>query len=661
MESKDYEVILNSMPQTGIYVIRQDDHSLLYFNKRVQTVSPQVRLGMTCHEVWTGSCSNCPLLTIEGRQQGRSLSYNATFGGVVDMVATRMLWKDAIPAFVVSVTPRIEASGYAYRKILRLDLGRNRYDVLKSDAGAWLSEGGTEDLAGEFGNLAGSGMVHPDDVERFRAFTRLSHLRDALRGGKSMLTCIYRRLHQEEFRWNLIEIVRAFDYSEENQTAMFCVKDVHDTMREGLEREEDEAHSRDALLAVGGRSFAVFSINLEDGATDIIRVEGHTPSEQFPKPPVWEEYLHSHIAGRLHPAYRESFLAKFSTVGLLRAKEAGETEAELLCQWEIGGSYRYVSVTAHLSGEHVGAGQALLAMENMDEQMRKELAHSKQDMQIAAILRSRFAMMTTVNLENGQCERIHLNSAAGIQDAQVGDYNYYTQQLLPRLYPEDAIKYDSLLSLEHLREKAASTEHYAEEICQYRMRGTSAGEGEPPRWLEQHIIYSRQDGRIVVNILGHDITDEKSKEDERLRAMQDRAYIISSLSSLFFSTYYIDIERDTFRAVAKLGKAGDVLGSEVSCTAALRVYAENFIHPDDREDYLRVMNMSNLTRSLRWWQPYVSATYRKLPQETIEEDAAPQWVRATVVLAQVGEDDLPKTAVYVAQDVTETLQRQQLK
>lgn len=242
-----------------------------------------------------------------------------------------------------------------------------------------------------------------------------------------------------------------------------------------------------------------------------------------------------------------------------------------------------------------------------------------------------------------------------MQDAQVGDYSYYTQLLIPQLYPEDALNYGYLLSLEHLREKAAVTEHYAEEICQYRIKG------DPPRWLEQHIIYSRQNGRMVVNILGHDITDEKSREDQRHRAMQDRAYIISSLSSLFFSTYYIDLERDTFRAVTKLGKGGDVLGSEVNCTAALEVYAENFIHPDDREDYLKVMNIPNLMQSLRWWQPYVSATYRKLPQEPDDDTAAPQWVRATVVLAQIGGNDMPKTAVYVAQDITETLQRQQLK
>ena len=62
-------------------------------------------------------------------------------------------------------------------------------------------------------------------------------------------------------------------------------------------------------------------------------------------------------------------------------------------------------MTAHLNSEHGNPEYALLAMENMDEQMRKELAHSKHDMQIAAILKSRFTMMTTVNLENGQCDK----------------------------------------------------------------------------------------------------------------------------------------------------------------------------------------------------------------------------------------------------------------
>ena len=161
-----------------------------------------------------------------------------------------------------------------------------------------------------------------------------------------------------------------------------------------------------------------------------------------------------------------------------------------------------------------------------------------------------------------------------------------------------------------------------------------------------------------MNILGHDITREKSQENARLQALQDRAYIISSLSSLFFSTYYMDLERDTFRAVTQLGKVGDVLGSEVNCTAALQIYADNFIHPDDREEYLKTMDVHNLLQKLRWWQPYVTATYRKMSQDDEDVTGDYQWVRATAVLAQIGENDLPKTAVFVAQDITETRQKQ---
>lgn len=50
--------------------------------------------------------------------------------------------------------------------------------------------------------------------------------------------------------------------------------------------------------------------------------------------------------------------------------------------------------------------------------------------------------------------------------------------------------------------------------------------------------------------------------------VEDWAYIISSLSSLFFSTYYLNLEQDTFRAVTQLRRVGDLLGNEVNCTAA---------------------------------------------------------------------------------------------
>lgn len=140
-------------------------------------------------------------------------------------------------------------------------------------------------------------------------------------------------------------------------------------------------------------------------------------------------------------------------------------------------------------------------------------------------------------------------------------------------------------------------------------------------------------------------------EEADRQALEDRAYIISSLSTLFFCTYYMDLERDTFRAVTQLRRVEDVLGEEVNSTAAMQIYANHFVHPDDRADYLRVMNSANLRQTLRWWQPCVAVEYRRLPEGP--SGSACEWVRATAVLARSGPEDLPMTAVYVAQSLAD--------
>lgn len=124
--------------------------------------------------------------------------------------------------------------------------------------------------------------------------------------------------------------------------------------------------------------------------------------------------------------------------------------------------------------------------------------------------------------------------------------------------------------------------------------------------------------------------------------------IIGGLSRLFFSTYYVNLKQDTFRPVTQPQQVGKVLGNEVDCTSALRIYAQSFIHPDDREDYLRVMNVDYIRQELRWWNPCIAIEYRMRGKEPGQWN----WVRASAVLARAGENDLPVTAVYVAQDIS---------
>lgn len=131
-------------------------------------------------------------------------------------------------------------------------------------------------------------------------------------------------------------------------------------------------------------------------------------------------------------------------------------------------------------------------------------------------------------------------------------------------------------------------------------------------------------------------------------SQEELGNIIGGLSRLFFSTYYVNLDQDTFRPVTQPQRVGEVLGNEVDCTSALRIYAQYFIHPDDQAEYLRVMNVDYIRRELRWWNPVIAVEYRRRG----DEPDTWGWVRASAVLARAGADDLPLTAVYVAQDIS---------
>lgn len=221
------------------------------------------------------------------------------------------------------------------------------------------------------------------------------------------------------------------------------------------------------------------------------------------------------------------------------------------------------------------------------------------------------------------------------------------------VHPDDVERFVAFTRPDQLRRAAGAGRDVSTLL--YRRR-----EGDGYRWNLMEAVPDRPEGGRTATLCVKDIHDVLREGQERegiaarLHALEDHAYIVSSLSSLFFSTYYLDLEQDSFRAVTQLHQVENVLGSEVNCTAALRIYANHFIHPKDREEYLRVMNVENLRKTLRWWKPYAAVEYRRLPEESDGVDGGPwSWVRATAVLARAGENDLPRTAVYVAQDITE--------
>lgn len=327
----------------------------------------------------------------------------------------------------------------------------------------------------------------------------------------------------------------------------------------------------------------------------------------------------------------------------------------MLCQWrgEEDHEYRYMAIIAYFGENHGAKHYTILALQNVDKRIRQEHTLSLRDMQLAAILKSRYSVMTTVYLENGQCERIWINEKTNIQKVLTGSYHQYFQKAIEStVYAEDIEAFRKVMSPEHLYQKAASTRDYFEEICQYRISGNSL------QWIEQHVIYARQGKRMSVNILGRDITREKIQEELRRKGEQEQADIISTLGGMFFATYYADLEQDTFRSVTQLQEVEKTLDGKMDYATGLRTYAEKFVHPDDREEYLDVLSAGNLRRTLSKKQPYVTLAYRKLPENENIRPGEYGWIRSTAVMSQTDEDGKARSIVYAAQDVTESKRKE---
>lgn len=224
------------------------------------------------------------------------------------------------------------------------------------------------------------------------------------------------------------------------------------------------------------------------------------------------------------------------------------------------------------------------------------------------------------------------------------------------VHREDVERFVTFTRLDQLRQGAASGQNVRSMIYRRKVDGGY-------RWNLIEVIPDGHGQTRYITLCVKDVDDMFREGAEReglvnrsmetLRNLEDRVYIISSLTSLFFSTYYINLKQDTFRTVTQLGRVGDVLGDEVNYTAALKIYASHFIHPEDRADYLSIMNVQNLRDNLRWWQPCVVFEYRKLSDEPQKGQNDWVWVRASAILSRTGEDDQPQTAVYVAQDISD--------
>ncbi|MCM1179285.1 MAG: response regulator [Clostridium sp.] len=647
---KKNELILDSLRTTGIYVIREDNHEVLYYNKRMKEIVPGIKEGMVCHELWNGRCLNCPLPDIGDKKEAHCVHYEEPSGKAVEITATRILWEDEVPAFMIETMPQEKVANYVYYKVVQGNLSTDRFHIIKADEKEIQDmQEHLDSLSAWFENIALDGYIYDEDIERYRKFVQPARLGQELQNGTRILTCVYRRRVGDGFRWHTLEIVPDCDYTDENQTVMIYVKDVHDIFRDGLEREELNIRNQEIISSLGEMNFAIYVVDLQSGGVNIVRTTDLIRQKIKKEIFLWDDVFNGRGVNYIASEDQKEFAHKFSLNAMWQAWKNGEEKRMLVCQAFLHGEWHYICVSAFFKNNSQHGGYAILSFQDVDERTKREMERAKNDRRIAAIIKTSYSIINTVDLETGICERIYLREG-NLGRRLEGSYSYYIQRALTESVAEkDQETFKNVFLLENLRKKAEQVKDFKEEICQYQIKR------KPAVWVEEHIFYMRQGNKTVVNILGRDITDEKLVEEYARKEVLEKVSIINSLSSMFFATYYVNLERDSFRPVLQKAEVGSTIGEERNYTKAIRMYAENFVHEDDREYYLKCVDYEYLLQTLSDEHPITAFEYRMVPDENNKRS----WIRASLVLAETTSDGRPKRALYVAQDVTESKLREE--
>lgn len=115
-----------------------------------------------------------------------------------------------------------------YAKILKINITRDLYYIVKVDTSEKVEDKGFSDtISGWFTGFAKSGMIHSDDISEFLSKTNIDYLRKYFYEGESRLSIYYRRQLPNGITNVVMDLVRADDYTELNQSLFLYVRTLN--------------------------------------------------------------------------------------------------------------------------------------------------------------------------------------------------------------------------------------------------------------------------------------------------------------------------------------------------------------------------------------------------------------------------------------------------
>lgn len=147
--------------------------------------------------------------------------------------ADQLMYADKIAYYQqAGIDRRGQQSAYgvlkdSYTKILKVNLTLDLYSIIQVDAGEMTKKRGyAEKISTWLHDFATSGQVHPEDRDYYLENVEINHLRDFFRSQKSQFCIQYRRKIGDSFSNVMLEMMRAPEYTDDNQVVFLFVKNT---------------------------------------------------------------------------------------------------------------------------------------------------------------------------------------------------------------------------------------------------------------------------------------------------------------------------------------------------------------------------------------------------------------------------------------------------
>lgn len=601
--------ILNHMGNTAIYVIKRDTHELLFFNDKVKQITPDISLGKICHEVWQGSCANCPLLTMGDRETNTRVSYGDPFGEVVDISATMFSWgKENIPAYLVSVTPHVSSqeeqklererekliivAGKEYPVIYSVNLTKNTYVKLNREA----SQAVLPPPSGNFDDLPlkASETVHPDYRERYLKMFSRQNLLACYAAGQMELELEFPQLYQDgSYKWVLVRVVfleRTAEPGDVMEITLCKNIDIHKKMKDQLELERQTAFDSipgGVIKCLADEQFTILEISRN--CREMLNISGIEPGGGL----------------RFFESGKNIEYCRASSARGLPVNFDGRVRGTK-------GLIRWFHIEGKKTGERDGIAEYTLVL--LDITKRKEAeAELEQEK-----LKYRIAVENSADVifEYYPEEDLFLSQENAQMGGKAARVEKYQEKMTGIVYPPDLPLVEELIRGETHRAEVRMIPY----------------QGQDYHWYLIQADYMRGKNGVM-RLIGtmRDINRVKRTEEEY---RSKEKLLIDSVMTLFGE--FIVLNLDTGKFVSyKSDEVMNAIKEQEIFQAFNKEYGETIIHPDDRERFFEFFKLDHIRRRMEKTDKRITLEVRRL-----NADGEYRWCEMIGTLLEGREDNL---------------------